>query len=680
VILHKLVVKNFRQFRGIQKIRFVPKDDEQEKKVTVIYGENGRGKTGIFRAIMFCLYGDQRLSQDSHVTEKELSLVNVAELHATNNPVECFVQLDFSHSGYKYSLKRTMLGMKDKDEIIEQRDKVRLTQQTAPGNSLTIDDPREIGRIINSILDQRVREYFLFDGEKIERLTRASPEQRREVAGGLRNLLHIDALEVAIKATARLQKRLDTELEKKSTGQYAKIINQIKQNTERHSQIETRIEGLETEISNAVEEKRKLDEQFEKIREISDLLRDRNELEDREREIQDQLSMLLTEIKTHTGRLSLVLVSDTVNTIFDHIDQRKKRGEIPSEIRKDLIEKILLDQMCICGRETLPNSEPYYKIIEWKHRSNEAAIEDFMLDLWRILSAVKNHYGDVVFSAETLLQRYAITKNDIEKVRIALSELNSKIGSSEREDAAKLQKTRELLEGKIIQLNANRAANMSILQDLQQEHEGLLAQRKEKEREEGIKNELSRRAALVFETHQALKEVYNEFTQDIKTAIGKSATEFFKKLIDSEGVQTLQQIIVNEDYSIQILDRWEKPFLANISAGQRQIMSISFIAALAKAAATGDIFEMPFFMDSPFGRLSNEHRRNLIEHVPKFASQWILLATDTEFRRYEAGLLRKTGGWGCFYILKGEGPGATRIIECEIEDAFTFLKDEGQTT
>lgn len=364
MILEKLTLKNFRQFRGTQEIRFAPQGGAEGKKVTVIFGENGRGKTGIFRAIMFCLYGDQRLSQDSHVTGKELSLVNIAELNDSKTPVECFVELDFFHAGSTYTLRRTVLGMKDGDEVIEQRDQVRLTQQTLEGNSVTKSDLNEIGRAVNSILDQRVREYFLFDGEKIERLTRASPEQRKEVAGGLRNLLHIDALEVAIRATSRLQRRLDAELEKKSTGEYARVIRQLKDNSERHSQVATLLEQFESEIAIAVEEKRKLDEQFERIREISDLLFARNDLEGREGDMQDQLDVLLAEMKNRTGKLSLALVADTAKDVFGHIDQRKRKGEIPSEIRKDLIERVLSDRVCICGREITSGTEPYYRIIE----------------------------------------------------------------------------------------------------------------------------------------------------------------------------------------------------------------------------------------------------------------------------------------------------------------------------
>jgi len=255
MILQKLTMKNFRQFRGTQQIIFASPSKENERNVTVIFGKNGRGKTGIFRAIMFCLYGDHRLSQDAHVTEKELHLINAVELQnfasEDGRAVEAFVELEFSHKGSVYNLKRTILGMCDGSEIIEQKDKVFLIQRTEDGNAKKIDDPQDIERSVNSILDHRVREYFLFDGEKIERLTRANSEQRKEISRGLRNLLDIDTLETAIKATARLSKNLDAGLARRSTGEYAKLLNRLKEKSERLSRLKQRIEQIEKELELA---------------------------------------------------------------------------------------------------------------------------------------------------------------------------------------------------------------------------------------------------------------------------------------------------------------------------------------------------------------------------------------------------------------------------------------------
>ena len=167
-----------------------------------------------------------------------------------------------------------------------------------------------------------------------------------------------------------------------------------------------------------------------------------------------------------------------------------------------------------------------------------------------------------------------------------------------------------------------------------------------------------------------------DFTEEIKNLIGRHATEYFERLLDDQSKKMLCQIIVKDDYTLQVLDRWNMPFLANISAGQRQIMSISFIAALAReAAGEKEVLEMPLFMDTPFGRLSYHHRENLIKNVPGFAVQWVLLATGTEFRKPEAELLRKGGKWGKFYVLKPADSDATKIVEYSIEESISQLND-----
>ena len=75
MIIETLTLTNFRQFRRKHTLRF----SHGRKNVTVVLGENGRGKTGLFRALMFCLYGDRQLSQDgTKIDEHEVHLVNTA--------------------------------------------------------------------------------------------------------------------------------------------------------------------------------------------------------------------------------------------------------------------------------------------------------------------------------------------------------------------------------------------------------------------------------------------------------------------------------------------------------------------------------------------------------------------------------------------------------------------------
>ena len=91
MFIETLTLTNFRQFRGKHTLRFA----HGRKNVTVVFGENGRGKTGLYRALMFCLFGDRQLSQDgTAIDEREVHLVNTAAVQESrddkNKPVEAW--------------------------------------------------------------------------------------------------------------------------------------------------------------------------------------------------------------------------------------------------------------------------------------------------------------------------------------------------------------------------------------------------------------------------------------------------------------------------------------------------------------------------------------------------------------------------------------------------------------
>jgi len=675
MILHKMMVENFRQFRGKQEIEFI-NPSQDNANVTVVFGENGRGKTGLFRAIMFCLFGERRLSQDVDVPHGEIQIVNVSALEANpDQPVRTVVELKFTHREQTYRLRRAILGMQDENRVIEEEDEKRLFVTPADGNTQPVQTT-EIDAVIDSILDRRVKDYFLFDGEKIERLTRASIEQRREISAGLRNLLNVDALETAIKAVRRVTKSLEKELSNSSNEELSRLLKQLGDNEEEQTCSRKRLDELADEIRFARQEIDKTDKALEKFNEIRHLLGRRKSLEQELNDQEQQAANALNEMRNLVCKASALIVAPTVINVFEHIERQKQKGEIPSEIRRDLIERILTEKQCICGREVCKGSDAYSHIIDWLKRTSDVTTQDAALNLWRYLSEVHNHFNDDADLVENRLQQYGNIHSTIANINRSLENVSKQIGTPERQDATKLDEHRKKLQESIIALEANARVTQTQLEQLQQENNRLRALLKEEKLKVGRNDELSRRSILARDTQDALTDVYYQFTCEIKDLIGKSATQLFRELLDEEGRKNLRTIVVNDDYSLQVLDRYKKPFLANISAGQRQIMSISFIAALARTAARGNKIEIPLFMDSPFGRLSYEHRQNLINQVPTFASQWILLATDTEFRRQEARLLKNSGKWGKFFMLRSTNDGNTVIMEQDIGSALAVLRDK----
>ena len=82
-----------------------------------------------------------------------------------------------------------------------------------------------------------------------------------------------------------------------------------------------------------------------------------------------------------------------------------------------------------------------------------------------------------------------------------------------------------------------------------------------------------------------------------------------------------------------------------MSAGERQVLSLAFIAGMAKVAREGET--VPLVMDTPFGRLSSAHREKITEHLPEIADQLILFVTDEELPRPRSSTSEsRTENWG----------------------------------
>jgi len=98
-----LQLKNFRQFYDPQMVTFAKND----QNVTLIIGVNGAGKTGIFRAIRFGLFGDEKLDQDNQSRHEAVHLVNLDRLRENDgDPVTAEVEVCFEHEGVMYQIHR----------------------------------------------------------------------------------------------------------------------------------------------------------------------------------------------------------------------------------------------------------------------------------------------------------------------------------------------------------------------------------------------------------------------------------------------------------------------------------------------------------------------------------------------------------------------------------------------
>ena len=92
-------LRNFRQFYGDQTIRF---SRDSSRNVTVVNGVNGAGKTSLFIALNWSLYGLGADNIGELVSKRAIDEATVG------SDVDMQVQLSFWHSGERYTVTRAM--------------------------------------------------------------------------------------------------------------------------------------------------------------------------------------------------------------------------------------------------------------------------------------------------------------------------------------------------------------------------------------------------------------------------------------------------------------------------------------------------------------------------------------------------------------------------------------------
>ncbi|WP_078427506.1 AAA family ATPase [Alkalihalobacterium alkalinitrilicum] len=668
--LNKIILKNFRQFYGEQTIEFASGNEN----ITIIFGENGKGKTGIFRALMFGLYGSTHIQQDN--PKEKIHLVNFLALEENPNmPIDTAVYLEFEHRGKDYEIRRYASGYKTGQTITERILDTELYIKEA-GNfpAEPITDEKEIKEIINGILDENIKDFFLFDAEKIETLAKTDVKVKEEVKNGIVKLLQIDKLEAAISILKKLhssEKRRvlasshNLDLTRKQ-NEIDAIANEI---TDMQERVRLKLEN-KTSCSLEIE---RIESQLAENEEVK-LIQEKMEAEKEKKNIhlrfaKDKKNEIKGELVTNGYHL---IMKDTYQSVKNYLDQIlvDQKDLIPIEV----IEKSLQDLVCACcGNDLKENKDHLTQIELLKNNFKRSELTPLISQITSSIHDYSMSEEEIVHSIERKLREFRELKDEIEQIDKEIDKYsgNIQLKAQEQENLknleASLKDKKEFLvsvEGEIRDLNFQINEKEKQKDALDKEFSRLLRE-----------NESLRIDSKILQYIETLKDhfdaVFKEYSDEMRAKLTTETTQIFKTLIDRKDKDLVRRIDINEKYEIDIMN-WENINITqDVSQGQRQVVALSFITALAKIAAGGsDDINFPLFMDTPFGRISGNNRDHLIDNIPNLTSQWVLLLTDTELSRTEEIRFKSTGKLGKWYKLEQIKPGHSNIEPIEVTESM----------
>ncbi len=248
MIFTRLELKNFACFYGDQ---IIDLDVTPEKPVIIILGGTGNGKTTIFDAINWALYGEvyeqDLIARRHRKIEDYVAQKALIEALKNNESVLMSCTLYFEHNNIDYYITQELTVKPSKkaneDLLITRLDRTTsLYQITSCGDH----NKKEYSTIfLNDTLPSNVKDYFLFDGDRIHQLS--SPGSSKEVQDAIYRVVDLELIKNAKIHLAEVATQYRKEANKQSSGDLAEIDANYLSQYEDLEKINKEIENLRNE-------------------------------------------------------------------------------------------------------------------------------------------------------------------------------------------------------------------------------------------------------------------------------------------------------------------------------------------------------------------------------------------------------------------------------------------------
>jgi DNA sulfur modification protein DndD len=617
--LERISIENFRQYYEKHNVNFAK---DEQKSVTVIHGINGAGKTSFFLAINWCLYGKTVDNVVVIDNVGELMSKEAVRLAAVGESVRTSVELAFLHSGERYLVKRSLQGIKQTDGSVrlEDSDSFIIMRTKADGQAKKVDNPITT---MNSILPANVREYFLFDGEKIDNFAR--PEASAQVKQAIYLVLKLEILERSRRHLEGLAAEYRKELKSKSGQKLRDLLEQEERARAEIKKAKDRIYELHQEKESAERKIVDIDKRLRDSENTNFLQQQRDRIENDLKLRTIEMDEVVNNIRELATSGYFVVVESAINKAVLLLEEKRARGEIPSDYRQQFIKDLVEKMVCVCGRPFSDGSEEHRALLSKISSGLPDALQDEALNTCATLRAFEQRTEKHRTDIDSLMRRRVELLDFISVLDAELSDVSFQLKGSPLEEISKLERNRESfhadIQSYILEIGSLHERDDKFAKQILELKKEVEKARKEEKREVFLSTKLD----LAQRSADAIGDIYQSYADDMREKIQEKTREIFKALVWKKD--HFQDIRLGPDYNLEVIDRYG-PARPELGAGERQVLSLSFIMAMSRISDD----EAPLVMDTPFGRLSSQHRNTITQQLPTLVDQLVLFVTDEELR------------------------------------------------
>jgi DNA sulfur modification protein DndD len=593
-----------------------------DRKIQIIFGNNGYGKTSLMEGILWCLYGGDIVSKES------LKTYFYRGKDDSSSASEMRVELNFTKNEKNYSIRRTAKLNVNGSTFYASVEEALFYED----GTIKASNSREY---IEALLPKSIRDFFCFDGLKIEQYAQIT--QTKEAKEAIEKVLGIPELrnlrDDTEKALQELEKRLN-----KAKGTSQNFRDKMQELRELEEEIDLKkgqIKNAKYQEKNAIIIHQDAQEKAAQIESLREKLEEIHDLEKKRIGLQTQLNNVQKSIDSWLRKAPIPLMINFVQEMVDDLQVTSLKSTYKTNSTA-VLKAILHDESCLCGRCLDKNSRDFIlqqiAELELLEVDNATRIEkdNLRIDLQGIIrdNAKFSHYSQLLLQRDRLEEEIEEINQHIKQLKQETTGINQdsvreiwrKVGESERkvkeieEKIERLQKEIEIKEKQLENLRRE-------VEILASEDATTLMLSNQVTMARGLKNATNE--LIEWHIDNSRKRI-NQVTSDRYLQVTNKPDEYVRVEVTEEytlGIRTITGKLLNPDV---------------LSAGEKEALAFAFITGLNQITDTC----VPLIMDTPFGHLDEKHQKNIIKSLPNLNSQVIILATDRDLNENLLNLLR----------------------------------------
>lgn len=652
MILKKLTVENFRQFRGSHTLEFA---SEPNRNVTLILAYNTFGKSALLNAINFALYGEVQpdLDDPSHLLNFDAE---------KSGEKQFMISLEFEYQGSCYHVERKRIYTYHGNSKVSVRDDDRLYQ--IEGKSGSWKEMPHFQQLINRAIPKEMAPHFIFHGEK--RVSQfATSVTHKEVGEAIRKILGCNLIELAMKDLQVIGKKLEFAVAKASGDAEIEMLQTtLNSFQEKLREIDEKIGRKEDEVEAKKAERDKLAAQLRDHDRTRELKSQLEKAESSKINCEENRSRVQRELWRWVKDSATVSASSAVAVAaLDAIDEEEVRGRVPPDYQETFIKGLLTAHKCICERDLAEGTPEWNAVTALLQPAGKR----------EVLGAILK----VKASGERYLRSISRCKTELSVLEDRFRSLNGELAGYERD----VEELRQRLQGVDVKDLAKKAEQYNRLDAEIQEINrriGDLDRKRKVEvlpKVEELKKELDRKVKSRPEVEKKRRIV--DFAGDLLIFLSQELSKY-----EEHARQTVLEY-TNQNLSAMHRDKeafFDNKFNLGLrekdtkiqggkSTGEAQLLVLAFTSALIKFCSERERAEeeflvpgtvAPLVLDAPFGQLDSVFQTAAISWIPRMAKQVILFVSDAQakFLQESKDAMERVGA--CYVIQIPPGTRPTR--------------------